>query len=115
LNSITAFIGLAAGSLGGGALVTYAPAPQQLVYAELLARSAAEALIFWRMPETVTPKAGALASLVPHIRIPARALVQVTPVTVASWALGGFYFSLNTRAGSNRDRRDLADRRRAGR
>jgi hypothetical protein len=106
---------LAAGSLGGGALVTYAPAPQQLVYAELLARSAAEALIFWRMPETVTPKAGALASLVPHIRIPARALVQVTPVTVASWALGGFYFSLNTRAGSNRDRRDLADRRRAGR
>ena len=23
-----------------------------------------------------------------------RALVQVTPVTIASWALGGFYFSL---------------------
>ena len=37
LNSITAFIGLAVGSLGGGALVTYAPDPQHLVYAVLLA------------------------------------------------------------------------------
>lgn len=97
LNSITAFIGLTAGSLGGGALVTYAPDPQQLVYAILLAISAAEALLLWYMPETVTPKPGALASLQPHVNVPAkalRALVQVTPVTIASWALGGFYFSL---------------------
>jgi MFS family permease len=97
LNSITAFIGLTAGSLGGGALVSYAPDPQQFVYAVLLALSAAEALILWYMPETVTPKPGALASLQPHVSIPAkarRALVQVTPVTIASWALGGFYFSL---------------------
>jgi MFS family permease len=97
LNSITAFIGLAAGSLGGGALVTYAPHPLELVYAVLLVLSAAEALLLWYMPETVTPKAGALASLQPHVSIPARArraLVQVTPVTIASWALGGFYFSL---------------------
>jgi MFS family permease len=97
LNSITAFVGLTAGSLGGGALVTYAPAPHQLVYAVLLAISAAEALLLWYMPETATPKPGALASLAPHISVPARArraLVQVTPVTIASWALGGFYFSL---------------------
>src|SRR6266850_706031 len=97
LNSITAFIGLTAGSLGGGALVTYAPDPQQLVYAVLLVMSAAEALVLWYMPETVTPKPGSLASLQPHVSVPARArraLVQVTPVTIASWALGGFYFSL---------------------
>ena len=97
LNSITAFVGLTAGSLGGGALVTYAPDPQQLVYAVLLVLSAAEALLLWYMPETVTPKPGALASLQPHVSVPARAqraLVQVTPVTIASWALGGFYFSL---------------------
>ena len=97
LNSITAFFGLTAGSLGGGALATYAPDPLQLVYAVLLAMSAAEALVLWYMPETVTPKPGALASLQPHVSIPARArraLVQVTPVTIASWALGGFYFSL---------------------
>ena len=97
LNSITAFIGLTAGSLGGGALVTYAPYPQDLVFAVLLVLSAAEALILWHMPETVTPKPGALASLQPHVSIPAkarRALMQVTPITIASWALGGFYFSL---------------------
>jgi MFS family permease len=97
LNSVTAFTGLTVGSLGGGALVTYAPDPQQLVYAVLLVMSAAEALLLWYMPETVTPKPGALASLQPHVSVPARArraLVQVTPVTIASWALGGFYFSL---------------------
>ena len=97
LNSITTFIGLTVGSLGGGALVTYAPDPQQLVYAVLLAVSAAEALLLWYMPETVTPKAGALASLRPHVSVPVparRALVQVTPITIASWALSGFYFSL---------------------
>jgi MFS family permease len=97
LNSVTAFSGLTVGSLGGGALVTYAPDPQQLVYAVLLIMSAAEALLLWYMPETVTPKPGALASLQPHVSVPARArraLVQVTPVTIASWALGGFYFSL---------------------
>ncbi len=94
LNSITAFVGLTAGSLGAGALVTYAPAPQQLVYAVLLTMSAVEALVLWHMPETVTPKRGALASLRPHVSVSARArraLLQVTPVTIASWALGGFY------------------------
>ena len=97
LNGITTFIGLTVGSLSGGALVTYAPDPQQLVYAVLLTLSAAEALFLWYMPETVTPKAGALASLQPHVSVPGparRALVRVTPVTIASWALSGFYFSL---------------------
>src|SRR5215475_6584730 len=73
LNSITAFIGITVGCLGGGALVTYAPDPQQLVYAVLLALSAVEALLLWYMPETVTPKAGALASLQPRVIIPIRA------------------------------------------
>ena len=35
LNSITAFIGLTVGSLGGGALVTYAPDPQHLEHDSL--------------------------------------------------------------------------------
>jgi MFS family permease len=97
LNSITAFCGLTAGSLGGAILVTYAPDPRQLVYLVLLALSAVEAFILWFMPETADVRAGALASLRPHVNIPAQAsqaLVRVTPVTVASWALGGFYFSL---------------------
>jgi MFS family permease len=97
LNSITAFGGLTAGSLGAAALVTYAPDPQQLVYVVLLAMSAVEAAVLWYMPETAAGKPGALASLQPHVYVPVqarRALVQVTPVTIASWALGGFYFSL---------------------
>ena len=97
LNSVTAFAGLTAGSLGAAALVTYAPDPRQLVYLVLLALSALEMLILWYMPETVAAKPGAVASLRPHVRVPAqarRALSQVTPVTIASWALGGFYFSL---------------------
>jgi len=97
LNSITAFTGLAAGSLGAGALVTYAPDPEQLVYAVLLALSAIEAIVLWFMPETVSSKPGAFASLQPRVIVSARAwhsLIEVTPVTIASWALGGFYFSL---------------------
>ncbi|MGB6748894.1 MAG: MFS transporter [Xanthobacteraceae bacterium] len=97
LNSITAFCGLTAGSLGAAALVSYAPDPGQLVYFVLLVLSAVEMLVLWHMPETAQLKTGVMASLRPHVSIPwqARAaLIQVTPVTIASWALGGFYFSL---------------------
>jgi len=97
LNSVTAFGGLTAGSLGAAVLVTYAPDPRQLVYVVLLVLSAVEASILWSMPETAQPRAGALASLRPHINVPAAArgaLMRVTPVIIASWALGGFYFSL---------------------
>jgi MFS family permease len=97
LNSITAFAGLSAGSLGAAALVTYAPDPAQLVYFVLLAVSAIEAALLLRMPETAPAKPGAFQSLLPHVNVPVaarNALVQLTPVTIASWALGGFYFSL---------------------
>lgn len=42
-------------------------------------------------------KRGALASLRPHVHVPRvarRTFAAVTPVTIASCALGGFYFSL---------------------
>jgi MFS family permease len=97
LNSITAFGGLTVGSLGAAILVTYAPDPRQLVYVVLLVLSAVEAFILWSMPETAQLRSGALASLRPHISVPAQArhvLVRLTPLTMASWALGGFYFSL---------------------
>jgi MFS family permease len=87
LNSITAFTGLAVGNLGAGALVTYAPDPEQLVYAVLLALSGIEAIVLRFMPETVSSKPGAFASLQPHVIVPAKArrsLIEVTPVTIAS-------------------------------
>jgi MFS family permease len=97
LNSFTAFAGLSAGALGAGALVTFAPAPEQLVFVVLLVLSLVEAAILWFMPETATTKPGALASLRPRVHVPrvARAtFAAVTPVNIASWSLGGFYFSL---------------------
>jgi MFS transporter len=97
LNSVTAFAGLSAGTLGAGLLVTFAPAPEQLIFAVLLVLSAVEAAILWFMPETAELKPGALASLRPRVRVPPAALgtfASIAPVTIASWALGGFYFSL---------------------
>jgi hypothetical protein len=97
LNSFTVFAGLSAGTLGAGALVTFAPAPEQLVFVVLLVLSVVEAAILWYMPETAKTKPGALASLWPRVHVPdvARAtFAAVTPVTIASWSLGGFYFSL---------------------
>src|ERR1700730_2614400 len=73
LNSVTAFAGLTAGSLGAAALVTFAPDPGQLVYLVLLSMSAIEALILWHMPETAETKPGAFASLRPQVHVPAQA------------------------------------------
>src|SRR6266852_8549198 len=97
LNSVTAFAGLAAGTLGAGLLVTYSPAPEQLVFVVLLVASAIEAAILWYMPETAELRPGAFASLRPRVRVPPAArstFASITPVNVAAWALGGFYFSL---------------------
>ena len=97
LNSVMVFAGLTIGTLGAAALVTFAPNPAQLVYLVLLALSGIEALLLWHMPETARTKSGALASLRPHVSVPIQArqtLAQLTPVTFASWALSGFYFSL---------------------
>lgn len=96
-NSVTAFAGLTLGALGSGALVTFAPAPTQLVYVVLLAASAVSASVLWFMPETAARRPGALASLRPQVSVPPqalKALARVTPVNIATWALGGFYFSL---------------------
>jgi len=97
LNSVTVFAGLTVGTLGAATLVTFGPDPAQLVYVVLLTFSGIEALLLWYMPETAQTKPGVLASLRPHVSVPIQArqpLAQLTPVTLASWALGGFYFSL---------------------
>jgi hypothetical protein len=96
-NSVTAFVGLTVGTLGAAALATYAPAPEHLVYELLIVFSLLEAALLWLMPETAERKAGALASLWPHVRVPQQALrtlVSLSPVNIAAWALGGFYLSL---------------------
>jgi Major Facilitator Superfamily len=97
LNAVTPLAGIAFGVLGASALVTYAPAPAELVYHVLLALTAAEAVVLWLLPETSSGKQGALASLRPQIAVPSQvrgALLRVSPINIAAWALGGFYLSL---------------------
>src|SRR5882724_5351344 len=97
LNSVTAFLGLTAGSLGAAALITFAPDPLHLVYEVLLGLTALMIALLWAMPESIQRKAGAVASLKPHVSVPRQSrsiLVRLTPVNIASWALGGLYLSL---------------------
>lgn len=97
LNSVTAFLGLMFGALGAAALVTFAPDPLHLVYEVLFGLTALMMALLFMMPETVSRKAGALASLRPHVRVPSQsrtALLRLAPVAIATWALGGFYLSL---------------------
>ncbi len=97
LNSVTAFLGLTAGSLGATALITFAADPLHLVYEVLLGLTALMIALLWAMPESISRKAGALASLRPHVGVPRQSrsiLLRLTPASVASWALGGLYLSL---------------------
>ncbi|AYD00257.1 MFS transporter [Neorhizobium sp. NCHU2750] len=97
LNGITAFLGLTIGSLLGGVLVSYAPYPTQLVYIVLLALTSMAIVALALMPETISPRPGALTALRPHVSVPRQAratLLRMTPVNVAAWSLGGLYLSL---------------------
>jgi len=97
LNSVTAFLGLTAGALGAAALITYAPDPLHRVYEVLLGLTALMVVLLGVMPESMSRKAGALASLRPQVSVPRQSraiLFRLTPANIAGWALGGFYLSL---------------------
>jgi Major Facilitator Superfamily len=97
LNSVTAFLGMTAGSLGAAALITFASDPLHRVYEVLLGWTALMIVLLYVMPESSTQKTGALASLRPHVRVPPQSraiLARLTPANVAAWALGGLYLSL---------------------
>jgi MFS family permease len=97
LNSVTAFLGLTAGALGAAALITLASDPLHLVFEVLLGLTALMIALLWAMPESMARKAGAVASLRPHVSVPRQSrsiLFRLTPANIASWALGGLYLSL---------------------
>jgi hypothetical protein len=94
---VTPGIGTGTGALLSALLVTYLPAPTQLVYYVLLAVFLVQALGVVLMRETVRPAPGALASLKPEIKLPraVRAhLLAAAPVLFATWALAGLYGAL---------------------
>ncbi len=97
VNGIAPISGLAMGALGCGALVQFAPAPTQLVFAVLLVGTVLASLVVALIPETSARRPGALASLRPRLSVPSHIRPDVyalVPIIVASWALGGLYLSL---------------------
>ncbi|HEX4340884.1 MAG TPA: MFS transporter [Polyangiaceae bacterium] len=96
-NAVGPMLGTAVGALGSGLFVQYLPAPTELVYLVLFGVFVLQALGVVFMPESVTPRAGALASLKPRFRAPLavrKPLLLVVPAAVAAWALAGFYGAL---------------------
>ncbi len=96
-NSVAPPIGTALGAVFAGLMVHFLPAPTWLVYAVLSVVFVAQAAGVLFMAETVTPRAGALASLKPQFGVPAavrKPLMLAVPVLVAVWAIAGFFGSL---------------------
>ena len=97
VNALAPFLGIGFGVILSGLLVAYGPAPTVTIYCVLGIAFATLSALIWQLPETASPKRGALRSLRPHLAVPPaarRVLWMVRPVNVANWALGGFYLSL---------------------
>jgi len=96
-NSVAPMSGTAIGGILSGLMVQYLPAPTHLVYLVLAAIFVLQAAGVALMPELVVPRAGAVASLRPRLRLPADlrgAVLLAAPALVGTWALAGFYGSL---------------------
>jgi MFS family permease len=96
-NAITTPMGTATGGILSGVFVTLLPAPQQLVFLALGTLMVAQGIALVFMRETLTPRAGALASLKPQFAFSAgtRApLLRAAPAIVAAWAAAGVFASL---------------------
>ncbi|HVZ87631.1 MAG TPA: MFS transporter [Polyangia bacterium] len=96
-NAVGPMIGTATGALASGLMVTFLPAPTVLVYAVLGLVFLVQAAGVVLMPESVTPRPGALATLRPRFDLPPQsrtAMLLAVPALVAAWSLVGFYGSL---------------------
>lgn len=97
INALTPSVGLGLGALVAGAFAEYAPAPTVLVFVVVAAALAVLAILFAFAHEADELRDGALASLVPRIRVarPVRsAFVRATPSLFAPWAQMGLTLSL---------------------
>ena len=97
VTTAASMLGLAAGGLVSSALVQYGPAPTYLIWWLLLGADLAAAAAVLVMPETASPRAGALASLRPRVAVPRaarRTFAIALPCLIAVWMTSGFYLSL---------------------
>jgi len=97
LNSVAPTLGLGVGATVTGLLVQYAPYPTRLIFAILTVLFVGLALTMMVLPETVTRRHGAVASLRPEVAVPrraSRAFASAVPTMVSTWALGGLNLSV---------------------
>lgn len=96
-NAVGPMLGTATGGLVSGLMVQWLPLPTKLVFAVFGVLFVLQAAGVALMPETVTPRTGALASLRPKLHV-ARHLRQpvllAAPALVGAWSLVGFYGAL---------------------
>jgi MFS family permease len=96
-NAVSPGLGTGTGAFVSALLVRYLPAPTHLVYLALLGVLVLQAIGVALMRETVTPKPGALATLVPEVKLPRELrgpVLVAAPVLFAVWALAGLYGAL---------------------
>ncbi|WP_426516441.1 MFS transporter [Diaminobutyricibacter sp. McL0618] len=89
-------VGLAIGVFVSAVLVQFAPAPRELTYLLFAVLLVGCAIALTTRPETVARKGGALASLIPRLRVPAASrpyLPVAALIFVATWAFGGYFNS----------------------
>ncbi|MGI5128291.1 MFS transporter [Pseudonocardia sp. CA-107938] len=101
MTNVASSGGIAAGALGAGLLVEFAPAPSQLVYWLLTGLFVAGWVGVLVIPETVPESARRdgswRGSLRPRVAVPASVrttFLTLAPSLVATWALGGLYLAL---------------------
>ncbi|UUZ71868.1 MFS transporter [Polaromonas sp. P1(28)-8] len=97
IGSVSPLAGLAVGALLTGIAVKLALQPVPLVFGVLASICVTGAVATLFLPESVTPRPGALASLVPRISVPVAAraeFVRGVPTMLAVWSLAGLYLSL---------------------
>jgi hypothetical protein len=96
-NGFVPMLGTGIGSMVSGVLVQFFPAPTKLVYVLLGVVFMAQAAGVFLMPESVSPRPGALASMRPRLHVPARLrgpVLLAIPALTGAWGLAGFYASL---------------------
>ena len=97
-NAVAPPFGTALGGILAGVLVQYLPFPTVLVYGVLGVIFLLQGLGVALMGESISPRAGVIASLKPQFNLPRVTrdpLLLALPVLVAVWALAGFYGALS--------------------
>ncbi|QNN58418.1 MFS transporter [Diaphorobacter ruginosibacter] len=97
ISTMSPMLGMAVGILVAGEFAQLWRNQLGLVFWLLVLLLVAAGTAVLAMPETGLRRPGALAAMRPRVRIPVQArqaFFQMLPMSIAVWALGGFYLSL---------------------